>query len=404
MKAASLARAAILGIVGILIPSVGGAQTLVDCDFSRGDFASLGWKVDGAWEVVKYPAESARNPGSVARFAANAPDGSLTKAFPEIRNPGKLVLAVDYGWGWGDAGQAADSVAFMLLDARGSGYVFEIHRCKANWAVQWGRAVDGTPMKEKTWASAEIDATRKSVRDGGGLGRVVVTRDPGGEWTITGKDWNQGAGASARFEDATTTSFSRLVLLGTRNFDEQVFNRVVLTVEGLTPKATDAIPASRFLDSIGINATFPDRGQPLPKTIEMIKFGGFRWVRGGIEGLSESGPTTLQTYLDLHRATGVRFSWGLVSGGTDLPKLLTTARRIEAAGALLAFEGNNEPNNWGVTYKGEQGGGRAPSWLAVAKLQRDLYAAVKADPVLKKYPVWSISEGAPSGITWVFSS
>ena len=37
---------------------------------------------------------------------------------------------------------------------------------------------------------------------------------------------------------------------------------------------------------------------------------------------------------------------------------------------MLAFEGNNEPNNWGVTYQGENGGGHAPSWLAVAKLQR----------------------------------
>ena len=30
--------------------------------------------------------------------------------------------------------------------------------------------------------------------------------------------------------------------------------------------------------------------------------------------------------------------------------------------------------------------------MAVAKLQRDLYEAVKSDPVLAKYPVWSISE------------
>ncbi len=153
-----------------------------------------------------------------------------------------------------------------------------------------------------------------------------------------------------------------------------------------------AIPTGDFLDSIGVNSTFPDRGQPLPKTIEMIQYGGFRWVRGGIEGLTEHGPTTVQTYLDLHKATGVRFSWGLVSGGSDLHKLITTARQIAAAGALLAFEGNNEPNNWGVTYQGEPGGGRAPSWMAVAKLQRDLYQAVKSDPVLKKYPIWSISE------------
>jgi hypothetical protein len=115
-------------------------------------------------------------------------------------------------------------------------------------------------------------------------------------------------------------------------------------------------------------------------------------VRGGIEGLRSNGPTTIQTYLDLHAKTGVRFSWGLVSGGTNLSKLLTTAKLLAAADALLAFEGNNEPNNWGVTYQGEKGGGRAPSWLAIAKLQRDLYAAVKSDPLLKKYPVWSISE------------
>ena len=156
---------------------------------------------------------------------------------------------------------------------------------------------------------------------------------------------------------------------------------------------TTAVPVTGFLNSIGIDSSFPDRGQPLPKTVEMIKYAGFRWVRGGIEGLTARGPTTLSTYLDLHRQTGVRFSWGLVSGGTDLKKLVETARTLAEADALLAFEGNNEPNNWGVTYQGERGGGRAPSWLAVAKLQRDLYQAVKGDPVLKTYPVWSITEG-----------
>jgi hypothetical protein len=64
---------------------------------------------------------------------------------------------------------------------------------------------------------------------------------------------------------------------------------------------------------------------------------------------------------------------------------------LAAAGALLALEGNNEPNNWGITYRGEAGG-RNLSWLAVAKLQRDLYGAVRSDRRLGKYPVWSISE------------
>ena len=155
---------------------------------------------------------------------------------------------------------------------------------------------------------------------------------------------------------------------------------------------TPATPTAAFLDSIGVVTTGPDRGQPIERTIEMVRHSGFHWVRGGIEGLTDHGPTTMQTYLDLHRATGVRFDWGLVSGGTDVPHLIATGKQLAAADALLAFEGNNEPNNWGVTYQGEAGGGKAPSWLAVAKLQRDVYAAVKADPALAKYPVWSMSE------------
>jgi len=153
-----------------------------------------------------------------------------------------------------------------------------------------------------------------------------------------------------------------------------------------------AVATADFLDSIGVVSTFPDRGQPLDRTIEMVRFCGFRWVRAGIEGLNETGPTTVQTFLDLHRKTGARLSWGLVSGGTNVKKLVQTGKILAEAGALLAFEGNNEPNNWGVTYLGEKGGGRAPSWKAVANLQRDLYRAVKSDPTLAKYPVWSISE------------
>lgn len=154
---------------------------------------------------------------------------------------------------------------------------------------------------------------------------------------------------------------------------------------------TAAVRTTDFLNSLGANSTFPDRGQPLPNTVAMVKFMGLRWLRGGIEGLTSGGPTTVQTYIDLHQQTGVRFNWGLVSGGTDLGTLIETARQLAAADALLAFEGNNEPNNWGVTYQG-QTGGQGQTWLPVAKLQRDLYRAVKSDPVLKKYPVWGISE------------
>ena len=162
---------------------------------------------------------------------------------------------------------------------------------------------------------------------------------------------------------------------------------VALPVAAEAQAQTTAARATDFLRSIGANSSVSRRGETLPETIKAVKFIGLGWIRAGYEG-----DIPLEDLLALHAQTGMRFSYGLGSGGTDLPRLLAGGRRLAVAGALLAMEGPNEPNNWGITYQGEKGGGGAPSWLAVAKLQRDLYSAVKSDPVLKKYPVWSISE------------
>jgi hypothetical protein len=152
-----------------------------------------------------------------------------------------------------------------------------------------------------------------------------------------------------------------------------------------------AVRADDFLNSIGICSAVSRRGENLPKTIEAAKHLGLRWFRVGYE----SG-IPVADLIELHKQTGVRFSYGLMSGGTDLGRLLDGARQLASGGALLALEGNNEPNNWGITYEGQRGGG-TNTWLPVAKLQRDLYRAVKTDPVLKTYPVWGVSEtGAAS--------
>ena len=148
-----------------------------------------------------------------------------------------------------------------------------------------------------------------------------------------------------------------------------------------------AVRASDFLDSIGANSAISLRGESLDRTIECARYLGLRWFRSGYEGGAR-----MEDLRRLHRETGARFSWGLGSGGADLDRLLAGGRELARAGALLAFEGPNEPNNWGIEYKGQKGG-RDGSWKAVAALQRDLYARVKGDPLLKKTPVWGISEG-----------
>ena len=144
--------------------------------------------------------------------------------------------------------------------------------------------------------------------------------------------------------------------------------------------------ANDFLNSIGTQSAISVRGENFDKTKECTKYLGVRWLRAGVEG-----NVPLEHFIELHQQVGIRFSWGLGSGGSDIPKLIATGRQLAAAEALLAFEGPNEPNNWGITYQG-QPGGRRETWMPVALLQSGLYQAVKNDRALKDYPVWSISE------------
>lgn len=148
----------------------------------------------------------------------------------------------------------------------------------------------------------------------------------------------------------------------------------------------EARSVNDFLNSLGVNSAISKRGESLHETIAITKYMGIRWIRSGYEG-----NISTDDLIKLHQQTGLRFSYGLLSGGSDINRLLDGARKLARVGALLALEGPNEPNNWQVTYQ-EQKGGSNNNWLTVAYLQRDLYLAVKNDPVLKRYPVWSISE------------
>lgn len=153
---------------------------------------------------------------------------------------------------------------------------------------------------------------------------------------------------------------------------------------GMTETYT-AVPANDFLSSIGVNTSINSRGEYLEKTLDCMKYLGARWIRSGYGGGG------IEDFERLYREAGIRFSIGLGSGGSDIETTLEGARLLAPMGALLAIEGNNEPNNWSIEYEGEKGGG-SHSWLPVAKLHSDLYSAVKNDPVLKEYPVWSLSE------------
>ena len=160
--------------------------------FRESRFRGNGLATERGLGSVQISEEIAKNPGRVARFRGQSTGRNIDSRLSGDRHPRTLTLALDYGWGWGDANQGADSVSFLLLNAEGNGYAFKIHRCKATWAVQWGRATQGAAPKDMNWATVDIDATHTAVRDGGGLTRVTIRREPDATWTIRNPDWNRG--------------------------------------------------------------------------------------------------------------------------------------------------------------------------------------------------------------------
>jgi hypothetical protein len=163
-----------------------------------------------------------------------------------------------------------------------------------------------------------------------------------------------------------------------------------------------AVPANDFLNSIGVNTSIGSRGETPTETLKCAKYLGFRWIRTGVP----NGVDTRINHLRwLFEDCGIRFSYLL--GNTDNIQALTAGVKdlIDKVSpdAFLAFEGSNEPNNWGIFYNGEYGGGRYDAahpgpnpWKPLAKYHRDLYATVKADPILgtagRNYPVWSATD------------
>jgi hypothetical protein len=141
-----------------------------------------------------------------------------------------------------------------------------------------------------------------------------------------------------------------------------------------------AASADRFLDSLGIN-THIDQGYDAESYVEPLRYTGIRQVRDGERNVASD--------VMVHQKTGVHFT---VSAAGDLDGLIATAHVLAAAGALLALEGPNEPNNFPITYNGQRGGGRGKSWRAVAAYQQDLYRVSKSDPLLASYPVFGPSE------------
>jgi hypothetical protein len=148
----------------------------------------------------------------------------------------------------------------------------------------------------------------------------------------------------------------------------------------LAEAGVTAVSNFSFLSSLGVN-THIDQGYDATKYIPALRYLGVRNIRDSRRNLEKT--------IMVHQQTGVRVA--LLT--FDVEGTIAAARTLAQAGALLAIEGPNEPNNFPVTFRGKIGGGQSKSWLPVAALQQELYQKAKSDPLLAPYPVFHVSEG-----------
>ena len=151
-------------------------------------------------------------------------------------------------------------------------------------------------------------------------------------------------------------------------------------------KEVAALSVQDFLNSVGV-CTHIGQGIDDPvKSAEALSYAGIRNIR------DDGNPRHLQDWISVHRTSGVKVV--LTQSGPNretIDRLIQISKQLAAAGALLAMEGPNEPNNWAVTFDGHKSQADSTS-VPVANWQREFYRRVKSDPVLKDYSVFHSSE------------
>jgi hypothetical protein len=150
------------------------------------------------------------------------------------------------------------------------------------------------------------------------------------------------------------------------------------------PAQTAAVRASDFLNSIGV-CTHIAQGIDNPTNVaECLSYAEIREIRD--DGTTRA--ETIQGWIYIHNTSGAKVCLLPVNG--NIARSLSSYEHLAAAGALLAVEGPNEPNNFPVRYEGVKSS--KTNFLPVARFQADLYRAVKSDPKLAGIPVFASSE------------
>ncbi len=166
-----------------------------------------------------------------------------------------------------------------------------------------------------------------------------------------------------------------------------------VTLTNRLPSTPDvAIRANDFLNSLGAGTKDIQGADTAQQIINGINYLGIRVIRDDATH-NTTGPRSVQELCNIHAVTGVKVD-ELPIVDADPNNIADTKAewdQLARCGAMVEAEGPNEPNNFHFNYQGSLCS-MATSFLPCAKYQAALYAMVKADPALRKFPVLGLTE------------
>jgi hypothetical protein len=158
------------------------------------------------------------------------------------------------------------------------------------------------------------------------------------------------------------------------------------------PVIGSVIRANDFLNTMGVVTHDIQQKETAAAIINGFKYTGLRLGRDDATH-NISGVGSVQDLCDIHAATGVLYD-ELPIVDSDPNNVADTKAewdQLAGCGAMLQAEGPNEPNNQPFYYAGNQCS-QGSSFLPCAQYQAAIYRMVKADPLLKNFPMVGISE------------
>jgi len=157
----------------------------------------------------------------------------------------------------------------------------------------------------------------------------------------------------------------------------------------LRPREIAARPVAGFLDSLGVNAHIGQGVDDAAECAPGLRYAGIAHLR------DDANAAYVSDWITLYQQSGTDLDLLANGSDPDVGDPIAMATSLRQAGALVAVEGPNEPNNQPVTYNGVTSSSTS-DFTPVAQYQQALYHQVKTTPALRGIPVFASSEAGGS--------